>query len=91
MGLLLSKNPANIYMFFTFFFKRIRLDCGQKDNMVSLVPSRKGRCLQRYDRKGYRQVVGYVNLRLIFLESVGNFSLQSSFEKFTQLGICQMG
>jgi Ni2+-binding GTPase involved in maturation of urease and hydrogenase len=75
---------------FRAFLKRIRLDFAEKYKMVSMVSSRTGRCLQRYDRKGYRQVVGYVNLRLIFLESVGNFSLQSSFEKFTQLGICQI-
>ncbi|XP_059453908.1 nudix hydrolase 4-like [Corylus avellana] len=63
MGLLLSKNPANLLMFFEFVSKRIRFDWVEKEkNMVSLV-SRTGRCLQRYDMKGYRQVVGCIPYR----------------------------
>ncbi|KAE8125860.1 hypothetical protein FH972_020629 [Carpinus fangiana] len=58
MGLLLSKNPANLVMFFDFVSKLI----GFEKNMVSLV-SRTGRCFQRYDMKGYRQVVGCIPYR----------------------------
>ncbi|XP_062159466.1 nudix hydrolase 18, mitochondrial-like [Alnus glutinosa] len=48
---------------FRAFLKRIRLDFAEKYKMVSMVSSRTGRCLQRYDRKGYRQVVGCIPYR----------------------------
>ena len=96
MGLLLSKNPANLLMFFEFVSKRIRFDwvdwVEKEKNMVSLV-SRTGRCLQRYDMKGYRQVVGCVILAVIFVEYVATFffSLKSSFEEVFPSGYLSNG
>jgi hypothetical protein len=63
MGLFLSKDPANV--FWLSFFKLPFISV-QVDHMVALVP-RTGRHLQRYDNKGFRQVVGYVSFFLYFL------------------------
>lgn len=82
-------------MFFEFVSKRIRFDwvdwVEKEKNMVSLV-SRTGRCLQRYDMKGYRQVVGCVILAVIFVEYVATFFFPWNLHlrKFSHLGICQM-
>lgn len=88
MGLLLSKNPANLLMCFEFVSKLIWVE--KEKNKVSLV-SRTGRCLQRYDRKGYRQVVGYVILAVIFVQPVANFLLKSSFEEVFPSGYLSNG
>jgi diphosphoinositol-polyphosphate diphosphatase len=59
MGLFLSKDPANV--FWLSFFKLPFISV-QVDHMVALVP-RTGRHLQRYDNKGFRQVVGCIPYR----------------------------
>lgn len=61
MGLLLSKNPHNLHVFFSFCLGRFGVSI-RKDTGLSLV-SRTGRCLQRYDGRGYREVVGCIPYR----------------------------
>ncbi|KAG2667719.1 hypothetical protein I3843_15G125300 [Carya illinoinensis] len=59
MGLLISKTSANLLLFSFFSQKRIPLDSKQFEIMVS----RTGRLFQRYNSKGYRQVVGCIPYR----------------------------
>ncbi|XP_040996937.1 nudix hydrolase 18, mitochondrial-like [Juglans microcarpa x Juglans regia] len=59
MGLLISKTSANLLLFSFFSHKRIPFDSEQFEIMVS----RTGRLFQRYNSKGYRQVVGCIPYR----------------------------
>ncbi|XP_018805982.1 nudix hydrolase 18, mitochondrial-like [Juglans regia] len=59
MGLLISKTSANLLLFSFFSHKRIPFDSEQFEITVS----RTGRLFQRYNSKGYRQVVGCIPYR----------------------------